>query len=94
MAGFDVLGFVSKILPVVEGITAIVNRVKGASKEDKVSAVLNSIPDSVALAEYAAGKDLLNDAEVARLLAALVEAEHTVADARTALKNILVQKAG
>jgi hypothetical protein len=90
---FDVVKFVSKLLPVVEGISKIVHRVKDAPKADKVEAILNSVPESIALAEFAAGKDLLNDAEVAKLLAALVEAEHAVADARDALKNAIVAKA-
>jgi hypothetical protein len=88
----SLLDFVAKLPLVVFGLVGIVNKVKGADKGAKVDAVLQAIPESLSLAEFAAGKDLLNDTEVAGFLKALVDAEHAAQDARDALKAILVKK--
>jgi len=84
--------YASKLPVVIFGIKGIIDRVKGASAEDKRRAIIESISDSVALAEFTAGKDLLQDAEVAKLLNALLEAEQVVADARAALKAMIIKK--
>ncbi len=44
--------------------------------------VIAALPESVALAEFAAGKDLLNDPAIAQLVSALVDAEAAAAKAR------------
>jgi hypothetical protein len=86
------LEFAAKIPLVVSGVMSIVHKVQGADAGAKVQAVIDSVPDSVSLAEFAAGKDLFNDAEIAALLKSLVEAEHAVADARAALKAGILNK--
>jgi hypothetical protein len=78
--------FASKVPLVVNGVMSIVHRVKGADKSDKVNAVLTAVPESVSLVEFAAGKDVFNDPEIAALLTALAHAEHAVLEARDALK--------
>lgn len=88
----SLLDFVAKLPLVVFGLVGIVNKVKGADKGAKVDAVLQAVPESLALTEFAAGKDLLNDAEVVNFLKALVAAEHAAAEARDALKAILIKK--
>lgn len=88
----SLLDFVAKLPLVVFGLVGIVNKVKGADKSAKVDAVLLAVPESLSLAEFAVGKDLLNDSEVAAFLKALVDAEHAVAEAKDALKAVLVRK--
>lgn len=85
------LAFALKLPAVIGGIVGIVERVK-ASGTDKKAAVIAALPDSIALAEFAAGRDLLNDPAVAQLVSALVDAEAAVVKARAALKAGLLAK--
>lgn len=86
------LDFVAKLPLVVFGLVGIVNKVKGADMGSKIDAVLAAVPESLSLVEFAAGKQLLNDAEVQTFLQALVAAEHAALDARNALKDIIMKK--
>ena len=84
----------SKLPLVVSGLMNIVNKVKGASGDDKKAAVLAAIPESVSLAEFAAGKDFMNDDNIKKLLSAYIDAEAAAMKAREALKAGLLNKAG
>ena len=84
--------FALKLPLVISGIVGIVNKVKGASKEDKLQAVLDSVPESVSLAEFSVDKDFLNDPAIAQLVTAVVDAEHVLQEARAALKQGVVNK--
>ncbi len=88
----DLFGFVAKLPAVIAGITAIISKVKSATKEDKVNAVVEAIPESVALAEYGVGQDLLNDDTIKALLTQVVTIEHDLAVAREALKAGILAK--
>ena len=85
------LAFALKLPAVIGGIVGIVQKVK-ASGADKKAAVIAALPESVALAEFAAGRDLLNDPAVAELVNALIDAEAAVVKAREALKAGLLAK--
>ena len=84
--------FLLKLPMVIGGIVGIVERVK-ASGPDKKAAVMAALPESIALVDFAAGKDLLNDHAIAQLVSALVDAEAAVFKARDALKQGLLAKA-
>ena len=84
-------GFLLKLPAVIGGIVGIVQKVK-ASGPDKKAAVLAALPESIALAEFAAGRDLLNDPAVAQLVSAVVDAEAALLKAREALKTGLLAK--
>ncbi|HVI42772.1 MAG TPA: hypothetical protein VM577_19365 [Anaerovoracaceae bacterium] len=84
--------FAGKVPLVVSGLMNIVHKVQGAEKGAKVQAVVDAVPDSIALVEFAAGKDVFNDPEIANLLKAVAEAEHAVAEARAALKAGILNK--
>lgn len=85
------IGFALKLPAVIGGIVGIVQKVK-ASGADKKAAVIAALPESIALAEFAAGRDLLNDPAVAELVSALIDAEAGVVKAREALKAGLLAK--
>ena len=86
------LGLLVKLPAVIEGTVRIVDRVKDARGADKKAAVLESIPESIALAEFTAERDLLNDPAIAELIGALIDAEVAVTRARAALKAGLLAK--
>lgn len=85
-------GFLAKLPLVIAGAAAIVAGVKKADKADKVDAVLEAIPQSVALAEYGIGIDLFNDATIQSLMKAVASAEHDLLEARKALKAGVLNK--
>ena len=85
------IAFVLKLPAVIGGIVSIVEKVK-ASGPDKKAAVIAALPESIALAEFAAGRDLLNDPAIAQLVSALVDAEAATVKAREALKAGLLAK--
>ena len=62
---------VSKVFAIVAGLVSIFTRIQAAGASKK-AAVLAAIPDSVALAELAIGKALVNDAEVRPLMVILL----------------------
>lgn len=84
--------FAAKLPVVISGIMAIAEKFK-VSGADKKAAVISAIPDSVALLEFGIGMDLLNDAEVAAAISALIDAEAAALKLRVALKAVLVRKA-
>ena len=85
------MAFALKLPAVIGGIVGIVEKVK-ASGADKKAAVIAALPDSIALAEFAAGRDVFNDPAVAKLRDALIDAEAAVVKAREALKAGLLAK--
>ena len=85
------IAFALKLPAVIGGIVGIVEKVK-ASGPDKKAAVMAALPESIALAEFAAGRDLLNDPGVAALVRAVIDAEAAVVKARAALKAGLLAK--
>jgi hypothetical protein len=89
----DVIGLAAKIPMVVAGIMGIVSKVKTADKGAKVDAVLDAIPDSVALAEFGVGRDLLNDEAVRAALTKVAALEHDLIEARNALKAVITSSA-
>lgn len=85
--------FAAKLPAVVSGIMAIVQKVKDAKGSDKKAAVIAAIPESIALAEFGAGRDLLNDKAVADLLSVYIDAEKAAMKAKAALQaGILAKK--
>jgi hypothetical protein len=70
----------------------IVQKIKGAKGDEKKAAVLEAIPESVALAEFGAGRDLLNDAVIRDLISTYIDAEKVAMKAREALKAGILAK--
>jgi hypothetical protein len=93
MKAQDILGFALKLPAVIGGVMGIVSKVKDAPKEAKVQAVIDSIPDSVALAEFSVGKDLLNDDAVKAAIEKVATLRHDLIEAEAALKAVIVKKA-
>lgn len=87
-----VFQFLAKLPVVAIGIMRIVDQVKSASGADKKAAVLAAIPDSVALGEFIAERDLLHDAEVSKLLAAALDAQQAANKAWDAIRAVVVRK--
>jgi hypothetical protein len=84
--------YLVKLPLVISGVSSIVSLVKGASEDEKKEAIKAAVLSSVSLAEYATEKDLLNDASIAKLFSAVVEAELAVVKAREALKQGILTK--
>lgn len=89
----DWMKYAFKLPAVVSGVTGIINLVRGASHEDKKAAIVAAVQSSVALAEFAAGHDLVKDDAINRLIEAVIDAEAAVLRAREALKDAIVAKA-
>jgi hypothetical protein len=89
----DWLQFALKLPMVIGGIMSIVQKVQGASGSQKKAAVLDAIPDSVSLIEFAAGRDLLKDETIAGLVSTYIDAEKVALKAREALKAGILSKA-
>ena len=87
------LQFALKLPMVIAGIMGIVQKVKDAKGPDKKAAVLAAVPESLALAEFAAGRDLLNDPVIAELVSVYIDAEKVAMKARDALKAGILAKA-
>ena len=83
--------FLIKLPVVIGGIVGIIEKVK-ASGPDKKAAVLDALPESVALAEFTLGRDLLNDPAIRPAIEAVVDAEAALLKARQALKAVLLTK--
>ena len=86
------LQFALKLPMVIAGIMGIVQKVKDAKGPDKKAAVLAAVPESLALAEFAAGRDLLNDPVIADLVSVYIDAEKVAMKARDALKAGILAK--
>lgn len=89
----DWMKYAFKLPVVISGITGIINLVKGASHEDKKAAIVAAVQSSVALAEFAAGHDLLKDEAISKLVEAVIDAEAAAQRAREALKDAIIHKA-
>lgn len=87
------MNFALKLPMVISGIMSIVQKVKSASGPDKKAAVLESIPESLSLIEFAAGRDLLKDATIAALVSTYIDAEKIALKAREALKDGILARA-
>lgn len=83
----------TKLPLVISGIMSIVDRIKAPGAEKK-AAVLAAIPESVALAELLAGKDLVNDEALAQLISAYIDAEAVALKAKAALQAGIRARAG
>lgn len=89
----DWLSFALKLPMIIQGTMVIVDKIKGASGSKKKAAVLEAIPDSVSLIEFAAGRDLLRDAAITELVSAYIDAEKVAMRARELLKAGILAKA-
>ena len=86
------INFVVKLPVIIHGAVDIVHHIKGAAGSTKKQAVLDSIGTSVALVEFAAGKDLLNDPVIAELVSVYIDAEATAMKAKRALQSGILAK--
>jgi hypothetical protein len=84
--------FAAKLPLVIAGAMQVMGKVRLPGL-DKKAAVLAALPDSIHLAEFAAGKDVFNDAGIVALAAAVIDAERAVEKAREALKAGVLAKA-
>lgn len=89
----NVIALALKLPVVIQGMATIIGKIKGASKDDKVAAIIEALPESVALAEFVLDRDLFNDSEIRRLATALAKIETEAAEVRAALKAAIVAKA-
>ena len=87
------IAFALKVPALIQGGVSVVQHIKNAKGSEKKQAVLDSIPTSIELAEFAAGKDLLNDASIQVLISAAIDAEAAALKAREALKMGILAKA-
>ena len=87
------LAFAAKVPAIIHGAVQVVDHIKNAKGADKKRAVIDAIPTSIELVEFAAGRDLLNDLAIAQLVSAAVDAEAAALKARTALRDGLLAKA-
>lgn len=85
--------FALKLPGVIAGTMAIINKVKNATGEEKKAAVLAAVPESISLIEFAAEKDILNDATIAQLVSVYIDAEAVALKAREALRLGILSKA-
>lgn len=83
--------FATKLPSVVQALVHLYGKVKVAGP-DKKAALLDILPGSMELAEFAAGKDIFNDPEVMKLISALIDAEAAVLKAREAVKAGLLAR--
>ena len=84
--------FAMKVPGIIHMAVQIVDHFKAAGS-DKKKAVMESIPTSIELAEFAAGKDLINDTVIQQLISAAVDAEAAALKARDALRQGILNKA-
>ena len=86
------LTFALKLPMIVQGTMAIIQKIK-ASGPEKKAAVLEAIPESISLVEFAAGRDLLKDEAIASLVGVYIDAEKAAMKAKDALKAGILAKA-
>jgi hypothetical protein len=77
--------FALKLPALLSGAILIVQHVKSATGPEKQQAVVDAVQDGLVLTEFAADKDLLNDADVVKAVKAFI-------DAKVALMNIITKK--
>ena len=88
----DWVAFATKLPLVVQGAVKVAQAIKDAKGHEKKDAVLKAIPESVELAEYAVGKDLLKDDAIAALIHSYIDAEAAALKARDTLKAGILAK--
>jgi hypothetical protein len=77
------------VTAIMQTVQAISQAGTGAKKKE---AVLAAVPESVQLAEFAIGRDLLNDDAVRDLLSAYIDAEKAAMKAKAALQAGILAK--
>ena len=87
------LALAMKLPTVIQQGMTIAESIKGARGAQKKAAVLAAIPQGLGLAEFASGKDLLNDDAVAGLVSEYIDAEAHVRKVRGLLEQLLAAKA-
>ena len=87
------IAFATKLPVLIHGVVSVVQKIKGATGAEKKQAVIDSIPESLGLVEFAAGKDILSDENIMKLVSAAIDAEAAALKAREALKAGLLAKA-
>lgn len=80
-----------KVFGVISGMVHVVDTI-ATSGPNKKAAILDAIPESVALAELGVGHDLVNDAEIGPLVSALIDAEAAVLKVRAQIRAVLVKR--
>ena len=75
-----------KLPVIISTMVGVVNHIKGAKGSEKKQAVLDAIPSSLELIEFAAGKNILNDPAILQLVGAAIDAEAAALKARDALR--------
>jgi len=86
------LTFAMKLPMIISGVMSVVQKIRSASGPEKKAAVIEAIPESVSLIEFAAGRDLLKDATVASLISMYIDAEKVAMTAREALRAGILAK--
>lgn len=74
--------FAVKLPSVILGAMQIVEKVKSAKGPEKKAAVLDHVDEAIELAEFAAGRDVFNDAALLALRDQYIHAEALVLNAR------------
>ena len=90
----DWLSFAMKLPMIIAGTMQIIQKIKGASGPEKKAAVLEAVPESVSLVEFADGRDLLKDESIAALVSLYIDAEKVAMKAKDALKAGILAKSG
>lgn len=93
MAGINWGAIAMKLPVIISAGVAIVDKIKNAKGAEKKQAVIESIPTSIELIEFAAGKNILNDPAIMALVSAAVDAEAAALKARDALRIGLLTRA-
>ena len=87
------LNFVDKLPLLIKGTMIVVQKIKSATGPEKKAAVLEAIPEAIALTEFGAGRDLVADEGIAALIGAYIDAEKAAMKAKDALKAGILAKA-
>lgn len=91
----DWLSFTMRLPLVIAEAMRIVEHIKGgATGAEKKAAVIASIPASVELVDFAAGRDVLNDPAIMALRDAFIDAEKVAMKAKEALQQGILTRAG
>lgn len=86
------LSFALKLPVIIAEAMRIVQLIKNATGPEKKAAVLASIPSAVEMAEFGAGRDVLNDAVIAELMSVYIDAEKVAMKAKEALRAGILAK--
>lgn len=86
--------FALKVPAIIQGAVSVVQHIKGAQGAEKKQAVIDSIPASIELIEFGAGKNVLNDPAIQELISAAIDAEAAAVKTRHALQAGILAHAG